>query len=1100
MRHAFKYALTAVLVVAALTLAGADFVPFSSVIGLAAGDQILMADYFDGNQIDSARWFKTDSLQRLSQSLGSLNFLGFNSTAQWGDPALYSVTQFPRQNGLTFSGVVRPTVHDVRGPYVLFAPSRFPSNPAASAYGTGLDAFGADGGRGLNFGALTPHGIISYRTSVAEGIDYQLATTLRPQGSYHFASGGTLGTFPTATLLWVGDVGTDPGVFAGFDALQASAYIAEAKVTSLTGPFSSQYGLAVAYDTFNRADSATPGPLEGGGATWTAQGLQLVSHALVRPAGVSSAASATFNTGIGEGLFEASFTTPNAPFGDAVLYVRYADDNNWLRVRCTQQAVYVEKRLAGATTTAYATGAVACAQNTAYRLVVRLHGTTMTSWLNDTNMEFRDPGIVDSSFPSGTGMRVEVGAGGASPAFTKVAAWPKQVTLPSLLGPAPSVPGDGPSVLFRDLFTDADGTRLKDHQPEQGGAWTENAGTWVISNAVVAPTGPNAIATVDVGRSDYSVAMTIDLSSGSGWGSTDGWMIGPILRYQDAQNYVVARYLWQNGSPEIEVFEIRNGQGSLLNAKNMTGLLTLGSTHVLRAVILGQRIAIYSDDQLREVAYTSLPPANRAGIGVQDRPVNMPHVRDVVITSASADMVPPPPVLDLKAIASGPDVVLDWTPVNDDAIGTAYYRVFRSTDGTLGTQINANGATTAPPFRDANRPAGTYTYTVQPVDRSGNANSSAENDSATIAFSPGSATATPTPTPPIQGGPNLLLNPSFESVGSGGFPSSWWARSTAARDTATFHGGAASLRVDGPASGSATTYSFQPTTVMPGQTYRLSAWIKTQSVKGGGVLVRYAEIAPTVVVRDMAPVKGIVDWTQVSTTFTASPNVQSSRVDVFWDFQAGDRAWVDDVALQCLTCPGATPTPASTQTPTATLTPTATQSATATRTPTPTRTPTATPTIATPGPNLVTNPSFESAASGGGSPYPASWWWRDSATRDTSTAHSGSASFRMNGPASYVYSYQTVQLQPNTVYSVTFWVKTQAAASRGATVRYAMLDPETVVSTAPWTTGTADWHKVTYSFRSPANYGAGRIDLIWNLAAGESAWIDDVSLCQGTCP
>ena len=48
--------------------------------------------------------------------------------------------------------------------------------------------------------------------------------------------------------------------------------------------------------------------------------------------------------------------------------------------------------------------------------------------------------------------------------------------------------------------------------------------------------------------------------------------------------------------------------------------------------------------------------------------------------------------------------------------------------------------------------------------------------------------------------------------------------------------------------------------------------------------------------------------------------------------------------------------------------------------------------------------------------------------------------------------------------------------------------------------GTADWHKVTYSFRSPANYGAGRIDLIWNLAAGESAWIDDVSLCQGTCP
>ena len=103
----------------------------------------------------------------------------------------------------------------------------------------------------------------------------------------------------------------------------------------------------------------------------------------------------------------------------------------------------------------------------------------------------------------------------------------------------------------------------------------------------MAPAVGDAIATVDVGVSDYSMATTIDLSSGSGWGTTDGWEFGPVFRYQDPFNYVFARYLWQNGSPEIEIFEIRNGQGRLLNAKNITGLVTLGSTHVMRVSVVG---------------------------------------------------------------------------------------------------------------------------------------------------------------------------------------------------------------------------------------------------------------------------------------------------------------------------------------------------------------------------------------------------------------------------------------------------------------------------------------------------------------------------------
>jgi hypothetical protein len=41
--------------------------------------------------------------------------------------------------------------------------------------------------------------------------------------------------------------------------------------------------------------------------------------------------------------------------------------------------------------------------------------------------------------------------------------------------------------------------------------------------------------------------------------------------------------------------------------------------------------------------------------------------------------------------------------------------------------------------------------------------------------------------------------------------------------------------------------------------------------------------------------KGTADWTQLSVTFTAPANTVGGRVDVLWDFKAGDRAWFDDV-------------------------------------------------------------------------------------------------------------------------------------------------------------------------------------------------------------
>src|SRR5581483_2855656 len=513
---------------------------------------------------------------------------------------------------------------------------------------------------------------------------------------------------------------------------------------------------------------------------------------------------------------------------------------NWLRVRCANWAIFAEKMLNGVQSTLYATGATSCAPNTTYRLVVRAHGSAITSWLNNTNIFFADPGLIDSSLLTATGVRVEVAANGPAPAINRVAVWPKQVTFPANFDAFPTKPDQGPVTLFRDVFTDMSGTRLQNHTPQLGGPWTENRGTWTITNNQLAPAVGDAIATVDVGASDYSMATTIDLSSGTGWGTTDGWEFGPVFRYQDPFNYVFARYLWQNGTPEIEIFEIRNGQGRLLNAKNITGLVTLGSTHVMRVSVVGNQIATYSDGVLIQQATTTLMGNTRVGLGVQSQPVNMSAFRDFVVSTATADMVPPPPVTDLSATAGPSDVTLTWTPVFDDASGTKFYRVYRSTDGSLGTQINADGVTIAPPYRDASLTAsGTYYYTVRPVDLAGNVNTSIEDNQAPVNFTytgssptltltatrtptttavtntptsttvPGTPTATSTVTPTATAtgvaNPNLLQNSSFETL-SNGYPANWQFRPNAFADPTAARGGSTSLRVEGPAAGSSVTY------------------------------------------------------------------------------------------------------------------------------------------------------------------------------------------------------------------------------------------------------------------------------------------------------
>ncbi|MCL4368646.1 MAG: carbohydrate binding domain-containing protein [Actinobacteria bacterium] len=365
----------------------------------------------------------------------------------------------------------------------------------------------------------------------------------------------------------------------------------------------------------------------------------------------------------------------------------------------------------------------------------------------------------------------------------------------------------------------------------------------------------------------------------------------------------------------------------------------------------------------------------------------------------------------------------------------------------------------------------------------------------------GLATTTPSPTSvaspspsPIVSGANLVANPSFEADDGSGYPAGWANRPNGMLDTSVAHSGSASLQMTGPAD----VYSYQNLDLQPNKQYTLSYWIKTQGVSGQGVAMRYPQLNASTDILAQAPfTNGTNDWTQVVATFTTPSGYASGRLDVQWQLNAGDVAWIDDVAL-CegpVPCGGSVP-PVPTQNPASYPSPTATQASTPKPTSTPVPISPPVPTSPPKATNLAANSSFET--NGGG--YPANWVSRSNGSWDSTVAHSGKASLKMTGPAD-VYSYQDLNLQPNKQYTLSYWVKTQGVTGRGVTMRYPQLNtPTDMLLVTPFTNGTKDWTRVTATFSTPASYTSGRLDVMWELNAGEAAWIDDISLCEGTSP
>lgn len=145
--------------------------------------------------------------------------------------------------------------------------------------------------------------------------------------------------------------------------------------------------------------------------------------------------------------------------------------------------------------------------------------------------------------------------------------------------------------------------------------------------------------------------------------------------------------------------------------------------------------------------------------------------------------------------------------------------------------------------------------------------------------------------------------------------------------------------------------------------------------------------------------------------------------------------------------------------------------------------------------NLLANGSFEEDNDSNN--YPDHWGSRSSTHWATTTAHTGSASLRVDDTESGdIFISQTITGVPTTgSCTLGAWIKTEGATGDGLFIRYA----NTGGGGGDWgtwgnrVTGTTDWVQRTVGFTAPTD--SGRVDLHYgSIGTGGSGWFDDVVL------
>ena len=145
---------------------------------------------------------------------------------------------------------------------------------------------------------------------------------------------------------------------------------------------------------------------------------------------------------------------------------------------------------------------------------------------------------------------------------------------------------------------------------------------------------------------------------------------------------------------------------------------------------------------------------------------------------------------------------------------------------------------------------------------------------------------------------NLLANASFEAAGGNPHSPEGWSASTAESvivDSFEKRSGDHSLRID--VAGSLQFVRQADLPFRNGKRYRLSAWVKGESITGGGLRIHYAH--PGGRRHWHTPeLSGTFDWQKVEMEFaSAREQIEGGSIDIVARCESG-RVWVDDIVLE----------------------------------------------------------------------------------------------------------------------------------------------------------------------------------------------------------
>jgi hypothetical protein len=303
----------------------------------------------------------------------------------------------------------------------------------------------------------------------------------------------------------------------------------------------------------------------------------------------------------------------------------------------------------------------------------------------------------------------------------------------------------------------------------------------------------------------------------------------------------------------------------------------------------------------------------------------------------------------------------------------------------------------------------------------------------------------------VSVGYTSLVNAGFEQGGVtplGWFVQGWAAQGTMTRDTSVAHSGSASMKL--VSNGGSLVVSPNGYTLVGSGAFALSGWIKTDGKATSPKLdVLFFDDANKLVGTDhnFYAAKGTSDWQQVGGAVSIPAG--TTRFQIWAVVTSGETAWFDDISFQA----------------------------------------------AAPKNLTIVNPGFEA---GGTAPFawaPQSWASNGTLTRDTTQAHSGTASAKLTSDGGSLVVGPSGRIKVGSgQFTISAWLKTNGTAASpkvdvlfwDAAGNLAGTDHNVYAAT-----GKTDWQQVTSTFAVPA--GAVEFEVWLVVASADTAWFDDIS-------